>query len=243
MPRISPIAAPWCARSFKAEYSGKAPTLGKTLLKSARESSDKPAIMYTAYEEARLVSASLNDLETAFAVHEELNARVCANPQGFARDDQSHAKSASTMTPDNAVRSWTSSTSKPRPRSWINVWIRPSNCSSAMSRTSRGLSSTNPNARDILPRLAKTVGRTSGVCHESRPIQRHAVQNPDDGEANLDARKVSGPFQQGNYKLGLTYLAKGNDTEIREAANYELSIPAASPEFGKVGAAWWGSCQ
>ncbi len=64
------------------------------------------------------------------------------------------------------------------------------------------------------------------------------AKNPDDGDANLELGKFWA-FQQGNYKLGLPYLAKGSDTEIREAAKSELTIAVDSPEFAKVGAAWW----
>jgi hypothetical protein len=227
---------------FKTDYASRdvnaRNALGKRLLTLARESTAKPAMMYTTYDEARLVSAEVSDLETAFATHEELIREFAIDrDKDLLETLKVVAKNAVTMNPENAgsvldiiYESITAAIVEQRLDIAEQLLRYVSNFSPRVP---------DKTAREIAFRdLQKKVSEHKAFAIKNKEYKEALAKNPSDGDANLELGKFWA-FQQGNFEKGLTYLAKGSDSEIREAANRELKIKPDSPEFVKVADAWW----
>lgn len=230
---------------LKPDFASRDPNvvslLGKQLLRMARESADKPAVMYVSYDEARNVSAAVNDWETAFATHEELIREFAIDPdKDLLETLKVVAKSAPTMNAENAGsvldlihESVTAAILEQRLDTAEQLLSRLPG-----SFTAR-IPPADKVARDVVFRdLVKKVGEHKAFAAKATQYKETLAKNPEDGEANLELGKFWA-FQQGNFEKGLSYLAKGSDSEIREAANRELTIQSDSPEFVKVADAWW----
>lgn len=227
---------------FKTDYASRDPNarnaLGKRLLTLARESTTKPAMMYTTYDEARIVSAEVNDLETAFAAHEELTREFAIDrDKDLLETIKAIAKNAVSMNSENAGSVLDIIYES------VTAAILDQRLDSA-EQLLRYVSNFSPRVPDKVSRevgfrdLQKKVGEHKAFAIKNKDYKEALAKNPSDGDANLELGKFWA-FQQGNFEKGLAYLAKGSDTEIREAANRELTIKPDSPEFVKVADAWW----
>lgn len=213
-------------------------SLGKRLVVMARESADKPAMMYVAYDEARNISSEVNDLETAFSAHEELIREFALDQdKDLLETLKVVAKSSGTMSPETAG-------------SVLDIIHESVIAAISDQRLDlaeqllRFVSNFSPRVPDKATRevgfrdLQKKVAEHKAFAIKNKEYKETLAKNPSDLDANLELGKFWA-FQQGNFEKGLSYLAKGSDPEIREAANRELTIKPDSPEFVKVADAWW----
>jgi hypothetical protein len=224
--------------TFKAAYAAKSNTLGKDLLKTAREANEKPALMYTAYDEARLVGIAVNDLDTAFAVHDELTREFAVDSdKDLLETLKTLTKYAATMSPENAghvldvIQESVTATIQDHRLDAAEQLLKY-----VTSFSGRVIDKT---PRDVAFReLLKKLNEHKAFAAKAKEFKEALAKNPNDANANLELGKFWA-FQQGNFDQGLSYLAKGSDSEIREAANRELTLKPDSPEFVKVADAWW----
>ncbi len=227
---------------FKNEYTSRdaaaLAALGKRLLKLAQESAEKPAMMYTTYDEARNVSAQVNDLETTFTAHDELAREFAVDrDKDLVETLKVVAKSAATMNAENAGSVLDLLNES------VTAAILETRLDTAeqLLRFVGNFTGRVPDkaAREVGFRdLQKRLGEHKAFAPKAKEYKETLAKNPNDGDANLEMGKFWA-FQQGNFEQGLSYLAKASDTEIRDAASRELSLKPDAPDFVKVADGWW----
>jgi len=84
----------------------------------------------------------------------------------------------------------------------------------------------------------KEVSEAKSLYASSKSVLQRIAKTPDDPVANLEMGKFL-CFVKGSWDLGLRFVAKGSDPDLRALAERELARPVQAADVAAVADGWW----
>jgi hypothetical protein len=223
---------------FKEEYARKAPgerqALSKRFLEQAKNARDDAAAAYVLFREAQDVAAQAGYVREATLAADESSRVFDLDPMAL-KNVAITASAKAARTPED-FGALTEALIK-----LAGEYVAADQYEAADKAMTTALG----HARKCgdVPLSSRATARAKEVAEAKTRFQamkrtlETLAKNPEDPAANLDMGQFA-IFVKGNWDLGIRYLAKGSDPNLKALASKELLVPPLA-ELVPIADAWW----
>jgi len=224
---------------FKEQYAKKSPAdrkaLSRTLLEHAKQSTDDPAALWVLYREA--MDMSIQGCDAA-----SLTESIDGAARFFDVDAMPIRSSSLAAAGKNAKTPEEFGALAVGLQVLIDDFIRADQYDAAekAAATSLQFAKIAKNV-DLIARATgrqKEVGEAKTLFASMKSVLQGLAKNPDDPAANLEMGKFL-CYVKGTWDLGLRFMAKGSDPELRGLAEREIANPVQSADLLAIADGWW----
>jgi hypothetical protein len=224
---------------FKAEYGKKAPAdrkaFARMLLEYAARSADDAASLWVLYREA--LEMSILGCEVAC-----LSEAVEGTARYFDVDATPMKSAALAAAGKNARTTDELASIATLLLMLVEEFIRADQYEAAeKAATSAVQFAKAAKETDLIGRTTvrqKEASEAKSLYASSKSVLQRIAKNPDDPAANLEMGKFL-CFVKGTWDLGLRFIAKGSEPDLRALAERELAKPAQSADLAALADGWW----